>query len=101
MKTTRISASRTKRLSLCNLLIGLLSCGALMAGVLDVQTTLADPRQTPADDFRASELDAGFDFLYELKFEEARKQFEAWQKSHPEATLGSGSGAAADRHEDC
>ena len=62
-----------------------------MAGVLDVQTTLADPRQTPTDDFRASELDAGFHFLYELKFEEARNQFEAWQKSHPEGPLGSAS----------
>ena len=51
-----------------------------MAGVLDVQTTLADPRQTPTDDFRASELDAGFRFLYELKFEEARNQFEAWKR---------------------
>jgi len=72
-----------------------------MAGVLDVQTTLADPRQTPTDDFRASELDAGFHFLYELKFEEARSQFEAWQKSHPEDPLGSASEAASYLFEEC
>ena len=72
-----------------------------MAGVLDVQTTLADPRQTPTDDFRASELDAGFHFLYELKFEEARNQFEAWQKSHPEDPLGSASEAASYLFEEC
>src|SRR5438132_12674984 len=101
MKTTRISASRTKRLSLCNLLIGLLACGVLMAGVLDVQTTLADPRHTPTDELRASELDAGFHFLYELKFEEARKQFGAWRKSHPEDPLGSASEAASYLFEEC
>jgi len=72
-----------------------------MAGVLEVQTTLADPRQTPADDFRASELDAGFRFLYELKFEKARNQFEAWQKSHPEDPLGSASEAASYLFEEC
>ena len=72
-----------------------------MAGVLDVQTTLADPRQTPTGDFRASELDAGFHFLYELKFEEARNQFEAWQKSHPEDPLGSASEAASYLFEEC
>ena len=48
-----------------------------MAGVLDVQTALAGPRQAPTEEFRASALDAGFRFLYELKFEEARNQFEA------------------------
>ncbi len=97
MKTTRISASRTKRPLLSRSIICLLSCGAL----IDVQTTLADPRQTPPDDFRASELDAGFHFLYELKFEEARNQFEAWQKSHPEDPLGSASEAASYLFEEC
>ena len=72
-----------------------------MAGLLDVQTTLADPRQTPTDDFRASELDAGFRFLYQLKFEEARNRFEAWQKSHPEDPLGSASEAASYLFEEC
>jgi hypothetical protein len=102
MKTTRISANRTIRLLLCRSLIGLLSCGAaLMAGPVDLQTTLADARQTPTGDFQASELDAGFHFLYELKFEEARNQFEAWQKSHPDDPLGSASEAASYLFEEC
>ena len=47
------------------------------------------------------ELDAGFHFLYQLKFEEARNQFEAWQKSHPEDPLGSASEAASYLFEEC
>ena len=47
------------------------------------------------------ELDAGFHLLYELKFEEARTHFEAWQKSHPEDPLGSASEAAAYLFEEC
>lgn len=47
------------------------------------------------------ELDAGFHFLYELKPEEAHKQFEAWQKSHPDDSLGSASEAAAYLFEEC
>lgn len=30
------------------------------------------------------ELETGVHLLYELKPEEARNQFEAWQRSHPE-----------------
>ncbi|MGA3294816.1 MAG: hypothetical protein ABSE45_12645 [Candidatus Acidiferrales bacterium] len=47
------------------------------------------------------ELDAGFHLLYELKPEEAHKQFEAWQKSHPQDPLGSASEAAAYLFEEC
>jgi hypothetical protein len=47
------------------------------------------------------ELDAGFHLLYELKLEEARAQFEAWQKSHPADPLGSASEAAAYPFEEC
>jgi hypothetical protein len=47
------------------------------------------------------ELDAGFRFLYELKLDEAHKQFEDWQKSHPEDPLGSASEAAAYLFEEC
>jgi len=47
------------------------------------------------------ELDAGFHLLYELKPEEARKQFDAWQKSHPEDPLGSASMAASYLFEEC
>jgi hypothetical protein len=35
------------------------------------------------------ELDAGFRLLYQLKPEEARAQFAAWQASHPDDPLGS------------
>ena len=47
------------------------------------------------------ELDAGFHLLYELKPAEARAQFEAWQKSHPEDPLGSAAEAAAYLFEEC
>jgi hypothetical protein len=47
------------------------------------------------------ELDAGFRLLYELKPEEARTQFNAWQKSHPEDPLGSASEAASYLFEEC
>jgi hypothetical protein len=43
-----------------------------MAGVLDVRATLAASWQTPTEALRVPELDAGFHFLYELKFEEAQ-----------------------------
>ena len=47
------------------------------------------------------ELDAGFHLLYELKPAEARAQFAAWQKSHPEDPLGSASEAASYLFEEC
>jgi tetratricopeptide (TPR) repeat protein len=69
-----------------------------MAGVLDVRATLG---QTPTEALPVPELDAGFHFLYELKFEEARNHFEVWQKSHPEDPLGNASEAAAYLVEEC
>jgi tetratricopeptide (TPR) repeat protein len=72
-----------------------------MAGVLAAQATQVGPGRTATEDFRAPELDAGFRFLYQLKFEEARNQFEAWQKSHPEDPLGSASEAASYLFEEC
>jgi hypothetical protein len=47
------------------------------------------------------ELDTGFRVLYELKFSEARAQFEAWQKSHPQDPLGYASEAASYLFEEC
>lgn len=41
------------------------------------------------------ELDAGFHLLYELKPADARTQFGAWQKSHPQDPLGYASEAAS------
>ena len=47
------------------------------------------------------ELDAGFHLLYELKPEEARARFAAWQASHPEDPLASASEAASYLFEEC
>ena len=101
MKLTRISARSAKRFSLTGSPICLLLCCALVAVVTDVQNVLAASGQTPTEPLHVPELDAGFHFLYELKPEEAHKQFEAWQKSHPEDPLGSASEAAAFLFEEC
>jgi len=61
----------------------------------------AAPGQTPAEALHVPELDAGFHLLYELKPEEARNQFAAWQKAHPEDPLGSASEAASYLFEEC
>jgi hypothetical protein len=57
--------------------------------------------QVAIEALHVPELDAGFHLLYELKFEEARNHFEAWQKSHPEDPLGSASEAASYLFEEC
>jgi hypothetical protein len=101
MRPTRLSATSSKRLSLPRSVACSLLCGALMMGVLDIRPVLAVSRQTPAEPLNVPELDAGFHFLYELKLDEAHKQFEAWQKSHPEDPLGSASEAAAYLFEEC
>ncbi|WP_348269155.1 hypothetical protein P8936_08515 [Edaphobacter paludis] len=47
------------------------------------------------------ELETGFHLLYELKTVEARAQFRAWQKTHPEDPLASASEAASYLFEEC
>lgn len=47
------------------------------------------------------ELDAGFRLLYELKPEEARAKFAAWQASHPQDALGVAAQAASYLFEEC
>ena len=79
----------------------LLVSSALVAGFLDVRAPLAAPGQLPIEAVHVAELDAGFDLLYELKPEQARNQFDAWRKSHPQDPLGSASQAAADLFEEC
>jgi tetratricopeptide (TPR) repeat protein len=81
--------------------ICLVLCSALMAGGLDVRAALAASGQSPIEALHVPELEAGFHLLYELKPEEAHKQFEAWQKSHPEDPLGYASEAAAFLFEEC
>jgi hypothetical protein len=82
-------------------LICLLLCSVLMAGVFDVREAPAASRQTPIEALHVPELEAGFHLLYELKPQEARNQFEAWQKSHPEDVLGSAAEAASYLFEEC
>ena len=82
-------------------LICLLLCTALMAGVLDVRAAQAVSGQTLTEVLHVPELEAGFHLLYELKPEEARNQFEAWQESHPEDPLVSASKAASYLFEEC
>ena len=78
-----------------------LLCGVLVTLALGFPATRAVARQAETAVLHVPELDAGFHLLYELKPEEARAQFEAWQKSHPEDPLGSASEAAAYLFEEC
>ena len=57
--------------------------------------------QVAVEPLHVPEVDTGFHLLYELKPEQAHKQFEAWQKFHPEDPLGSASEAAAYLFEEC
>ena len=82
-------------------LICLFLCSALIAGSLDVRAMLTPSRQTTVEALHVPDLDAGFHLLYELKFEEARNQFETWQKSHPTDPLASASEAASYLFEEC
>jgi tetratricopeptide (TPR) repeat protein len=96
-----MSAGKIKRLALtCSLVCSLLS-NTRVEGFRDLRVTLAASSQTPIEALHLPELDTGFHFLYELKSEEAHKQFEAWQKSHPEDPLGSAAEAAAYLFEEC
>jgi hypothetical protein len=49
----------------------------------------------PAGAAERPEIDAGFHLLYELKFQEGRAQFAAWEKAHPDDPLGAASEAAS------
>ena len=82
-------------------LIFLLLFSVRMAVAPGVRATPAPAGQNPFEALHVPELDAGFHFLYELKPEEAHKQFEALEKSHPEEPLGSAADAAAYLFEEC
>ncbi len=72
---------RTPRLPFLGALIGVALAAA--GG-----TAAAPAQSTPS-------LDTGFHLLYELKFSDARAQFTAWQKAHPDDSLGYASEAAS------
>jgi hypothetical protein len=99
--TNAMHQKRNNRILRIRSVICWLLCGALVAPALAVPATQADGRQAKLEVLRVPELEAGFHLLYELKPAEARAQFEAWQKSHPEDPLGSASEAAAYLFEEC
>lgn len=90
-----MTAKRSKRISMSRLLICSLLWGAL------AWVAVAGPQQTQTDVLRVPELEAGFRLLYELKPAEARTQFAARQKTHPEDPLGSAAEAASYLFEEC
>jgi hypothetical protein len=98
--TVSLTDSNHHRLRAYLSTICLVLCGTLLAGGLDVRAAAASG-QVPIEALHVPELDAGFHLLYELKPEEARKQFEAWEKSHPQDPLGYASEAAAFLFEEC
>jgi len=69
---------------------GLAVALALLAGGVPWRADGSEARFT-----QAPEIEAGFHLLYELKFAEARGQFAAWEKAHPEDPLGAASEAAS------
>src|SRR6202022_4576887 len=84
-------------LSLSNLVL----CTMLTALVLDGPAARAASAQDATNILHVPELDTGFRLLYELKFAEARAQFEKWQGSHPQGALGYASEAASYLLEEC
>jgi len=72
----------------------------MLAG-LDVGAASEASSETPIQALHLQELEAGFHLLYELKPQEARKQFEAWQRFHAEDPLWSASEATSYLFEEC
>lgn len=92
---------RNSRIAQTCSVITLLLC-ALVLPAQDVPATASAPAQVQIIEvLRIPELEAGFHLLYEMKPVEARAQFEAWQKSHPEDPLGKAAEAAAYLFEEC
>jgi len=96
-----VSASRNKRFLLIGSVIGVVLCTTLPAVVIDIPVARSDAGQDPTQSLNIPELDAGFHLLYGLKPREARAQFAAWQKSHPQDPLGYASEAASYLFEEC
>ncbi|HYX53971.1 MAG TPA: hypothetical protein VE783_11015 [Candidatus Limnocylindrales bacterium] len=80
--------------------------GFALAGVLAViafatPVTAQETLKAAPVAVAAPELESGFHLLYELKPSEAREQFDAWQKAHPEDPLASALQAANYLLEEC
>ena len=71
-----------------------------LLAMLGASAALARPSGTPELPDMASGLDAGYRLLYELKFAEAREQFTAWEKAHPDDPFSSASEAASYLYEE-
>src|SRR6476661_7984623 len=91
----------SKQFFLTGSVIGLVLGTALAAVVIGVPVARVAAGQASTTGLHIPELDTGFRLLYELKFSEARAQFEAWQKSHPQDPLGYASEAASYLFEEC
>jgi hypothetical protein len=96
-----VPENRNNRILKTRSLICLLLSGALIAPALAAPATPADQAQVQIEVLHVPELDVGFHLLYQLKPAEARTQFHAWQKSHPQDPLGSASEAASYFFEEC
>jgi len=92
---------RNKQFFLTGSVIGLVLGTALAAVVIGVPVARVAAGQASTKGLHIPELDTGFRLLYKLKFSEARAQFEAWQKSHPQDPLGYASEAASYLFEEC
>lgn len=102
MSPTHGSPSCAERSSsLARFLLYSFLCSALAAGASAFQAGTVVRAQHPTVALHVPELDAGFHLLYELKPVEARVQFSAWQKAHPDDPLGSASEAASYLFEEC
>lgn len=72
-----------------------------MAPALGAPAVQSEEQQVQIEVLHIPALDAGFHLLYQLKLPEARAQFQARQKSHPDDPLGSASEAASYLFEEC
>ncbi len=83
-------------------LIGSMVCVALLRatsfecalGALGREGAKGVPHTAALAAAKRPQIEAGFRFLYELRFREARAQFAAWRESHPDDPLGPASEAA-------
>lgn len=73
----------------------------MQASIFDSRVTSTSSRQTPTETLHVPELETGFHLLYQLKFDEARNQFEIWRRSHPEDSVESAAEAASYLFEEC
>lgn len=82
-------------------LLGSLLLGAVAAVAFGTPAPQSGAQKEQLGILRAPEIDAGFHLLYQQKPAEAREQFAAWKKLHPEDPLGDAAEAASYLFEEC